>query len=147
MGNPLRVLVVEDSEDDALLLDRELRRSGYNPRSLRVQTAERLQAALQEDTWDVVVTDHNLPGFSSEAALAIVKNSGLDLPVIIVSGSIGEDIAVAAMKMGAHDYIMKDNLTRLVPAIERELREAELRRSHRLAEATIHHLAFHDHLT
>ncbi len=147
MGNPLRVLVVEDSEDDALLLDRELRRSGYSPRSLRVQTAERLQAALQEHTWDVVVTDHNLPGFSSEAALDIVKNSGLDLPVIIVSGSIGEDIAVAAMKMGAHDYIMKDNLTRLVPAIERELREAELRRSHRLAEATIHHLAFHDHLT
>ena len=147
MGNPLRVLVVEDSEDDALLLDRELRRSGYSPRSLRVQTAECLQAALQEHTWDVVVTDHNLPGFSSEAALDIVKNSGLDLPVIIVSGSIGEDIAVAAMKMGAHDYIMKDNLTRLVPAIERELREAELRRSHRLAEATIHHLAFHDHLT
>ncbi len=147
MGNPLRVLVVEDSEDDALLLDRELRRSGYDPLSLRVQTAERLQTALQDHTWDVVVTDHNLPGFSSEAALAIVKNSGLDLPVIIVSGSIGEDIAVAAMKMGAHDYIMKDNLTRLVPAIERELREAELRRSHRLAEATIHHLAFHDHLT
>lgn len=147
MGNPLRVLVVEDSEDDALLLDRELRRSGYIPQSLRVQTAEDLQAALQEHTWDVVVTDHNLPGFSSEAALAIVKDSGLDLPVIIVSGSIGEDIAVAAMKMGAHDYIMKDNLTRLVPAIERELREAELRRSHRLAEATIHHLAFHDHLT
>ncbi|VAX03181.1 Sensory box histidine kinase/response regulator [hydrothermal vent metagenome] len=147
MGNSLRVLVVEDSEDDALLLDRELRRSGYSPRSLRVQTAERLQAALQEHTWDVVVTDHNLPGFSSEAALAIVKDSGLDLPVIIVSGSIGEDIAVAAMKMGAHDYIMKDNLMRLVPAIERELREAELRRSHRLAEATIHHLAFHDHLT
>ena len=147
MGNPLRVLVVEDSEDDALLLVRELRRAGYAPRSLRVQTAEELQAALREHTWDVVVTDHNLPGFSSEAALTIVNDSGLDLPVIIVSGSIGEDIAVAAMKMGAHDYIMKDNLTRLVPAIERELREAELRRSHRLAEATIHHLAFHDHLT
>ena len=147
MENSLRVLVVEDSEDDALLLVRELRRSGYNPQSLRVQTAAELEEALERYTWDVVVTDHNLPGFSSEAALAIVKGSGLDLPVIIVSGSIGEDIAVAAMKMGAHDYIMKDNLARLVPAIERELREAELRRSHRLAEATIHHLAFHDHLT
>ncbi len=147
MGNPLRVLVVEDCEDDALLLERELRRSGYSPSTLRVQAADELKTALADHVWDIVVTDHNLPGFSSEEALAIVKDFSLDLPVIIVSGSIGEDIAVAAMKMGAHDYIMKGNLARLVPAIERELREAELRRSHRLAEATIHHLAFHDHLT
>ncbi len=147
MGNPLRVLIVEDSEDDALLLIRELRRSGYDPRSLRVQNAADLESALQQHVWDVVITDHNMPSFSSEDALQIVKETGADLPVIIVSGSIGEDIAVSAMKMGAHDYIMKDNLTRLVPAIERELREAELRRSHRLAEATIHHLAYHDPLT
>ena len=147
MGKPLRVLIVEDSEDDALLLIRELRRSGYDPRTLRVQSAADMEAALQQHVWDVVVTDHNMPNFSSEDALHLVKESGPDLPVIIVSGSIGEDIAVAAMKMGAHDYIMKDNLTRLVPAIERELREAELRRAHRLAEATIHHLAYHDHLT
>jgi diguanylate cyclase (GGDEF)-like protein len=106
-----------------------------------------MKDALRQQSWDVVVTDHNIPGFSSEEAIAIAVAIKPDLPIIIVSGSIGEDIAVAAMKMGANDYIMKDNLKRLVPAIERELREAEMRRSHRLAEATIYHLAYHDQLT
>jgi diguanylate cyclase (GGDEF)-like protein len=143
----LNVLLVEDSEDDATLLLRELRKGGYSPRSLRVDGPADLQAALAQGGWDLVITDHNLPGFSSEAALAMVRHSGLDLPVIIVSGSIGEDVAVAAMKAGAHDYIMKDNLARLVPAVGRELREAENRHAHRRAQETIQRLAFHDALT
>ncbi|MCF6338185.1 MAG: EAL domain-containing protein [Gammaproteobacteria bacterium] len=143
----LRVLLVEDSENDAMLLKRELQRAEYEPIVLRVDDGESMQLALQNENWDIVVTDHNIPGFSSEEAIAIALECKPDIPIIIVSGSIGEDIAVAAMKMGAHDYIMKDNLKRLVPAIERELREAEMRRSHRLAEATIHHLAYHDQLT
>jgi diguanylate cyclase (GGDEF)-like protein len=147
MTGQLKVLIVEDSEDDAILLVRILRQGGYEPKSLRVDTGEAMTQAFQDHSWDVVITDHNMPGFSSEAAIKVVQKIRPDLPVIIVSGSIGEDVAVAAMKMGAQDYIMKDNLARLVPAIERELREAELRRSHRVAEATIRHLAYHDQLT
>jgi diguanylate cyclase (GGDEF)-like protein len=143
----LRVLLAEDSEDDALLLLRELQREHYKPIVQRVESGSAMRAALEQEEWDIVITDHNMPGFSSSEAIEITKKLTPDLPVIIVSGSIGEDIAVASMKMGAHDYIMKDNLSRLVPAIERELREAEMRRSHRLAEATIYHLAYHDHLT
>ena len=143
----LRVLLVEDSEDDAFLLTRELQRANYKPIVLRVESGDSMTAALETQGWDVVVTDHNMPNFSSQEAIQIAQNCAPDLPVIIVSGSIGEDLAVAAMKMGAHDYIMKDNLKRLVPAIERELREADMRRSHRIAEATIHHLAYHDRLT
>jgi len=147
MALPLRVLLVEDSEDDALLILRELRRGGYDPDSRRIASGPELQAALLEDSWDVVITDHNMPGFSSDAALATVKRCEVDIPVIIVSGSIGEDIAVTAMKNGAHDYIMKDNLTRLVPAIAREVRETRNRHAHRVAQETIEHLAFHDPLT
>jgi diguanylate cyclase (GGDEF)-like protein len=147
MTTPLRVLLVEDSEDDAALILRELRKGGYEPDYRRVDTAETLEAALVRDSWDIVITDHNLPGYSSEATLATVKRSGLDIPVIIVSGSIGESIAVDAMKNGAHDYIMKDNLARLVPAITRELRETKNRYAHRRAQETIQHLAYHDALT
>jgi diguanylate cyclase (GGDEF)-like protein len=147
MQRALHILLVEDSEDDALLLERVLRRSGYAPEITRVDSPARLRQALTEPGWDVVITDHNLPGFSSEASLKMVREAELDIPVIIVSGSIGEDIAVAAMKMGASDYIMKGNLARLAPAIERELRETKLRREHRKAEATIRHMAFHDPLT
>jgi len=143
----LRVLLVEDSENDAMLLKRELQRAQYEPIVLRVDDSASMRLALQNQNWDIVVTDHNIPGFSSEEAITIAVECKPDIPIIIVSGSMGEDIAVAAMKMGAHDYIMKDNLKRLVPAIERELREAEMRRSHRLAEATVHHLAYHDQLT
>jgi diguanylate cyclase (GGDEF)-like protein len=147
MTTPLRVLLVEDSEDDATLLVRELRKGGYAPEFQRVDTGAALEAAMEHDTWDIIITDHNLPGFSSEAALATIKRSELDIPVIIVSGSIGESIAVEAMKNGAHDYIMKDNLARLVPAISRELRETKNRHAHRLAQETIQHLAYHDPLT
>lgn len=141
------MLLVEDSEDDALLLGRELSRGGYHSDLHRVDNKELLGRALDENEWDLVITDHNLPGFSSVQAISLVKEVNPDIPVIIVSGSIGEDVAVAAMKAGAQDYIMKDNLHRLVPAIERELREAENRKISRQAQETIHHMAYHDSLT
>jgi PAS domain S-box-containing protein len=135
MDVPLRVLLVEDSEDDALLLLRELRRGGYEPLCERVDTAGDMEAALDERGWDLVIADHSMPEFSSSAALELLRRKGfVDLPFIIVSGRIGEDAAVAAMKAGAHDYIMKDNLARLNTAIERELREAESRKERRRAE-------------
>src|SRR5918998_2037597 len=138
MGVPLKILLVEDSEDDALLLLRELRRGGYEPAWKRVDTAEAMEAALDERGWDLVVSDHNMPTFSSVAALGLLRSKGfVDLPFIIVSGQIGEDAAVAAMKAGAHDYLMKDNLARLNSAIERELREADVRRERRQAEVAL----------
>src|SRR3712207_1722610 len=135
LGVPLKLLLVEDSEDDALLLLRELRRGGYEPLCKRVDTAADMEAALDERAWDLVIADHSMPAFSSSAALELLKRRGfVDVPFIIVSGRIGEDAAVAAMKAGAHDYIMKGNLARLNTAIERELREAEVRRERRRAE-------------
>ncbi len=130
----LRVLLVEDSEDDAELVVRELRRGGFEPHFQRVDTAADMQAALDRQLWDLVLTDHNMPNFSALGALSIIQNRGLDLPFIIVSGTIGEDAAVAAMKAGAHDFVMKGNPARLIPAVERELREAEVRRTRRDAE-------------
>ena len=138
MGAPLRVLLVEDSENDALLLLRQLRRGGYEPSSRRVDTAGEMEAALEDQAWDLVISDHNMPAFNSLAALDLLRAKGfVDLPFIIVSGRIGENAAVSAMKAGAHDYLMKDNLARLNSAIERELREAEVRRSRREAEAAL----------
>lgn len=147
MERELRVLLVEDTEDDAVLLERELRRGGFRPEMTRVESAEQLDDALRQRDWEVIISDHNMPGFSSDGVLRCVRAAGLDVPVIIVSGTIGEAVAVSAMKTGASDYVMKDNLARLGPAIERELREAETRREHRRAEATIRHLAYHDPLT
>jgi PAS domain S-box-containing protein len=137
MPERLRVLVVEDSPDDAELLSRELRRSGYDVTSERVETADGMETALDGQTWDLVIADYALPQFSAPAALAVLKRRDLDLPFIIVSGTIGEETAVAAMKAGAHDYFMKGNLARLVPAIQRELREAEDRRQRSRAEAAL----------
>ena len=134
MGKPLRVLMVEDSEDDALLLHRELRRSGYEPVLKRVETSESMRKELEQREWDVVISDYVMPTFSGLEALTVLKESGFDVPFIIVSGKIGEDIAVDAMRAGAHDYILKGNLARLVPAIERELREAKTRRARKRAE-------------
>ncbi len=128
MSTPLRVLVVEDSEDDAILVLRELRRGGYEPSFERVDTPEAMHAALDQQTWDIVLSDYAMPQFSMPAALAMVKEKGLDLPFIIVSGAIGEEAAVAAMRDGAHDYVMKGNLAHLIPVVERELRDAEVRR-------------------
>jgi len=134
MGQPLRALLVEDSEDDALLLGLILKQGGYDLTSERVDTPESMRAALDRHEWDVVVSDYVMPRFSGLAALRILQERGLDLPFLIVSGHIGEETAVAAMKAGAHDYLMKDRLARLVPAVERELREAEVRRARHLAE-------------
>jgi two-component system, NarL family, sensor histidine kinase UhpB len=138
MDAPLKVLLVEDSEDDALLLVRRLRRGGYDPTWERVDTAAAMEAALDGRSWDLVISDHSMPAFSSSAALELLRRKGFeDLPFIIVSGQIGEDAAVAAMKAGAHDYLMKDDLGRLNSAIERELREAEVRRERRRAEVAL----------
>jgi len=130
----LWVVIVEDQEDDASLMLHELRRAQFEPEFERVETEQELKAALEKGGWDIVLSDHGLPRFNSLQALNMLNQSELDLPFIIVSGSIGEDLAVAAMKSGAHDYIMKNNLARLGPAVEREMREAETRRARRAAE-------------
>src|SRR5262245_3564615 len=134
---PLQVLIVEDSENDAELLEVELERAGYEPHCQRVETAAEMNAALQGSPWQVIIADYVLPRFGGLAALALVKEKGLDLPFIVVSGHITEDTAVAAMKAGAHDYVMKDKLARLGPAVERELREAEVRHQRRRTEETL----------
>ncbi len=136
MTNPLRVLMVEDSATDAKLVVGELRRAGQLVEFDRVETAEAMRAALQRN-WDVVTSDWSMPRFTAPAALAILKESGIDLPFIIVSGTIGEETAVEAMRAGAHDYVLKDKLGRLLPAIEREVREAKERSARRLAEKAL----------
>jgi len=146
-GGTLNVLIAEDSEDDAMLIVRELRRGGYEPRMRRVDSAADMKEALENGQWDLIITDHNMPSFDSGDALRLAREHDPNIPFILVSGSIGEEIAVDAMKAGAHDYVMKDNLTRLLPAIRRELREAENRRAHQAAQARIHHMAYHDSLT
>ncbi|HHJ37971.1 MAG: hypothetical protein AXA67_12490 [Methylothermaceae bacteria B42] len=143
----IRILIVEDSEDDALLIVREIQHGGYTVLMARVDSELTMKTALGEKTWDLVIADHNLPGFDSKRALEIVRQFNPNMPFILVSGSIGEEVAVDAMKSGAHDYVMKCNLARLLPAVERELREAENRRAHQKAEALIRHMAFHDSLT
>jgi PAS domain S-box-containing protein len=134
MGIPLRVLIVEASVDDADRVVRLLRQAGYDPMSERVQTAEAMKTALARKSWDLVVSDYSMPQFGAPAALNLVNESGLDIPFIVVSGNIGEEIAVAMMRTGVHDCILKEHLTRFVPAVQRELREAENRRQRRLAE-------------
>lgn len=131
MSIPLRALIVEDSELDASLVVRELRRGGYEPEWLRVDTHDAMQNALREREWDVVISDYSMPSFSGIAALELLKCTGHDVPFVIVSGTIGEETAVAAMKAGAYDYFVKGHLGRLNAAIERELREAALRRRQR----------------
>jgi PAS domain S-box-containing protein len=133
MSAPVRILFVEDSEDDVLLILRELRRGGCDPAFERVDTEAAFTAALRRQNWDLVIADYSLPQFNAMGALSLLQQSGLDLPFIIVSGAIGEDVAVAAMKSGAHDYLLKSNLARLLPAIERELREAKIRRERQQA--------------
>lgn len=137
MSIPLRVLIVEDSEDDAALLERELRRGGYKLVSKRVETARAMSAELKRNDYDVIISDYVMPKFSGIEALKAWKDSGLDLPFIVISGKIGEETAVEAMKAGAHDYIMKENLARLVPAVQRELKEAVVRRERRLAQEAL----------
>jgi len=133
----LRVLIVEDSEDDALLLVEELRTGGYDVHWDRVETPDAMDIALNSAVWDVIISDYILPSFTGLDALAIALERQIDVPFIIVSGAIGEEVAVAAMKAGAHDYIMKDTLARLVPALARELQEAVERRVRREAEQAL----------
>jgi two-component system, cell cycle sensor histidine kinase and response regulator CckA len=136
-GRPLSVLIVEDSETDAALIARELRKGGFDPVSERVETAEAMTSALDGGTWDVIVSDYTMPRFSAPAAYLLLKEKGIDLPFIIVSGTVGEETAVAAMRLGVQDYLVKGNLARLVPAIERELREAGERQARRRAEDSL----------
>src|SRR5436305_9460890 len=134
MNVTLRVLHVEDSERDVALLTRHLARAGYALASERVETADEMRAALKNQEWDVILWDYSMPHFNALQALEVLKETGLDIPFIIISGAVGEAVAVAAMRAGANDYLMKDNLVRLAPTIERELYEAENRRARRRAE-------------
>jgi diguanylate cyclase (GGDEF)-like protein len=137
MSTPLHLLLIEDSPDDALLLLHELRRCDYDPVFERVEAPAAMQAALDKQAWDVIIADYSLPHFSAMAALALCKEREIDSPFIIVSGAVGEENAVAAMKAGAHDFLTKDKLARLGPAIQRELREAEVRRACKRAETAL----------
>jgi PAS domain S-box-containing protein len=137
MEKNMNVLMVEDNEDDALLLERRLRKGGYHARYRRVEIKSDLERALGEQSWDLILCDYKLPSFRGTAALQMVKERELDVPFIFVSGTMGEDTAVEAMTLGAHDYVMKNNLTRLLPAIERELKEVEVRRERRRAEEAL----------
>jgi PAS domain S-box-containing protein len=130
----LRVLMVEDSEDDMLLEIRELKKGGYNPVYERVETAAAMKKALKEKKWDIILCDYKLPKFNAPSAIAVLKETNIDIPVIIVSGAIGEETAVECMRLGAHDYIMKNNLSRLCVAIARELDEANSRSKRKQAE-------------
>lgn len=143
----LRVIIVEDSEDDMLLLLRALKKGGYELIHIRVETRAGLEEALKDERWQIIISDHAMPRFSAPEALEVLKESGRDIPFIIVSGTIGEDVAVKAMKTGAHDYIMKVNLSRLAPAIERELRDAQVREQHRFYEEQLKFLSLYDQLT
>jgi PAS domain S-box-containing protein len=141
---PLRVLLIEDNEADALMLQRHLRRAGFAPFLFRVETEQEMRQALIScdrndgaSPWDVILSDYNLPNFSAPEALKLLKKLGADLPFIVMSGAVSEETAVEAMRAGAHDYVSKQNLARLVPAIERELGEAQARRHRLAAEAAL----------
>jgi len=138
---PLRVLIVEDSEDDALLIAAELRRGGLVLVFERVETAASLDAALSGRNWDLIICDYSMPALTGPAALAFYHQSGLDIPFISVSGTVGEETVAEMMKAGAHDYVMKSNLARLAPAVKRGLRAAQERRDRRQAEAISGYLA------
>lgn len=138
MKKKLRVLLVEDLEDDALLLKMELQKGGYDVSMTRIDTADEMrEALLRPDDWDVVISDFSVPGFGGLEALRLFRDRGLSIPFLLVSDTIGEEAAIAAMKAGVDDYIMKRNLARLVPAIDRELRDAEVRLMRRLAEKAL----------
>lgn len=137
MPRSLHVLILEDCEDDALLAVHELKKGGYDIVFERLETAESLKSSLQQKKWDVIISDYNMPHFNGAEALRVVQKEGLDIPFILFSGTIGDEKAAAIMKAGAHDFIKKGNLARLVPAVERELKEAEERCRCRAAEAEV----------
>jgi two-component system, cell cycle sensor histidine kinase and response regulator CckA len=131
MVKTIHLLIIEDMEDDAHLILRELRKGGFEPAFKIVDTKEDMAGALNAQAWDIIISDYSLPRFNGLEALRLAKNYDPDIPFILISGTIGEDIAVAAMKAGAHDYLMKDNLNRLIPAVKRELHDAQVRKAHR----------------
>ncbi|MDK2973057.1 MAG: hypothetical protein PWP23_2812 [Candidatus Sumerlaeota bacterium] len=137
MTNPLRVLVVEDSEDDFFLIQRTLVKGGFTLESRRVESEPELRSALQDETWDLVLCDFSMPCLTAIEALAAFREFDLEIPFIVVSGSIGEERAVEMMRAGAHDVVMKDRISLLVSAVERELREAQVRRRQREAEEAL----------
>ncbi|MBX7254893.1 MAG: response regulator [Candidatus Hydrogenedentes bacterium] len=137
MSEPLRVLIVEDNEDDALLIMRQLRSQGFDVSWERVQTTSDMRSALQTRPWDVVISDFHLPKITVQQALEVLKRSTLDLPFIVVSGTIGEETAVEMMKAGCHDYLMKDRLMRLPEVVRRELREARIRAERRKTDEVL----------
>lgn len=134
---PINVLIIEDSEDDYELIKRKIRREGYNVNAVRVETADEYLKALNSEEWDVVISDNSLPHFNARAALEITREKYPFMPFIIVSGTIGEEAAVEAMRSGANDYLLKNDLARLMPAIERELRDAEIIRSKSIADRAL----------
>ena len=144
---PLRVLFVDDSELDVELAARALRQSGHRIESARVETGAAMEEKLAQGGWDVVICDHNMPEFDSVSALALLQSRGGDLPFVIVSGMIPDDIAIEAMRRGARDFVSKDNLSRLAPVVEREIREAGNRAALRQAQASLEHLLRFDPLT
>ena len=139
MAIPLRLLLIADSEDDAALVVRALTFSGYDVMAERVETGAALVEALEKQRWDLAIADYSMPRFSGTAALELLRERDPDMPFIFVSGTIGDDAAVAAIKTGAQDYIMKGNLKRLIPAVDRELRETSIRRQRKLAEQRLAH--------
>jgi DNA-binding NtrC family response regulator len=134
VGIPLRVLLIEDNPDDATLMELALTRGGYTPSIVRVDSAVAMSDALDREPWDLIVSDYNMPSFDAPAALSLLQAHDLDIPFIIVSGTVGEHAAVTSMKAGAHDYLNKNNLKRLGPAVGRELTEARRRAEHRAAQ-------------
>jgi PAS domain S-box-containing protein len=141
MSQALRVLIVEDSVEDTFFIVRELQRAGFIVSFERVETRMGMQTALSSHNWDIIISDYSLPQFGGAAALALYLQRGLDIPFIIVSGAIGEDRAVEMLKAGAHEYVMKDNLARLVPAVEHELRASQMRRIRKQTEEATAYLA------
>jgi two-component sensor histidine kinase len=137
MSEPLRLLHVEDSPSDAALTERALTMAGYTIYSERVSTASEMRAALSKQTWDLIVADYRLPQFDAKSALSMLHESGHDIPFIVVSGTLGEDLAVSMMKAGAQDYVLKHNLARLAPAVDREIGDVRARRGRDVAERAL----------
>jgi PAS domain S-box-containing protein len=136
-ATPLKLLLVEDSDTDEALVLLYLSRGGFEPAVTRVETGADFEEALKRGGWDIIIADYNLPAFSGFDALEIFHRSGMDIPFLLVSGTVGEEVAVQAMRSGAQDYLLKDHLTRLAPAVMRELREARQRAERRVAEAAL----------
>lgn len=133
----LRILIVEDSEDDLLLMIRELKKGGFNPVYERVETASEMRETLKEKQWDIILCDYKMPHFSAPSAIALLKETKIDIPILIISGKIGEETAAECILLGAQDYIMKDNMSRLCPAVARELEEADSRSKRKQMEQAL----------